>query len=149
MTIKSIKWSEELATGVTELDNQHKEIISRIDAILTMSSESSEEEIEETLKFFGGYMIEHFETEERFMVKYKYPEYDFHKSEHMKFLKEFSLLKRQLKKDHEFSLLPIVVGTKSQTADWIIKHIMSEDRPLANFLKKKMAKYYEDLKVGF
>jgi hemerythrin len=138
MAILSLEWSEDLKTGIREIDNQHIEIIKRINSILKMTGDESEERILEAIRFFGGYIIEHFETEEKYMIEHNYPEYDFHKSEHMKFLKEFSRIKKQLQKAGEFSLIPIVVGAKSQAADWLIKHILSEDKTLAGYLKKRV-----------
>ncbi|QWR76923.1 bacteriohemerythrin [Candidatus Magnetomonas plexicatena] len=131
-----IYWDESLSTGVDTIDKQHKEIIARINALLSMSDEEKEGELDKILRFFGGYVIDHFNTEEAIMIKHKYPQYDEHKGEHMKFLKSYSSLKRLFEKEGATEL--IITATQNQAVDWLIKHIMNTDQKMADFIRNKI-----------
>ncbi|MBF0536680.1 MAG: hemerythrin family protein [Nitrospirae bacterium] len=133
-----IQWDESLATGVNEIDKQHKEIIARINKLVSMTDKEKELEIDKTLRFFGGYVIDHFDQEEEYMIKYHYPEYDEHKGDHIKFLKNYSTLKKLF--DSEGSSSLIIKATEKQALEWLVKHIQQADKMLAVFLKGKMKK---------
>ncbi|MBF0518901.1 MAG: hemerythrin family protein [Nitrospirae bacterium] len=130
-----IYWDESLSTGVELLDKQHKEIIARINTLLTMTDEEKEQELDKLLRFFGGYVIDHFNAEESYMIKHKYPRYDEHKEEHMKFLKSYSSLKRLFDKEGATEL--IITATQNQAVDWLVKHIRHTDRDVADFLRER------------
>ncbi|MEO5357404.1 MAG: bacteriohemerythrin [Nitrospirae bacterium YQR-1] len=131
-----IYWDNSLSTGVNIIDEQHKEIISRINNLLSMTEEEKEGELDKLLRFFGGYVIDHFNTEEAYMIKHKYPFYDEHKDEHMKFLKSYSSLKRLFEKEGATDL--IITATQNQAVDWLIKHIKNIDQKMADFLRNKI-----------
>ncbi|MEO5360898.1 MAG: bacteriohemerythrin [Nitrospirota bacterium] len=138
-----IQWSDSLATGVDKIDNQHKEIFARISSLINldienMEFEKREVELHKVLRFLGGYVIDHFKTEEEFMTRYHYPNYDDHKKEHMEFLKSYSALVRMFEKDGATDL--IVTATQNQAVDWLVKHIKDTDQKMAYFLKPKMKK---------
>ncbi|MCI4626480.1 MAG: bacteriohemerythrin [Candidatus Magnetoovum sp. WYHC-5] len=132
-----IKWDESLRTGVAKIDEQHMGIIERINALINLPENEKETEVDKVLRFLGGYVIEHFQTEENIMIKYKYPDYDSHKAEHMSFLKNYSQLKRLFEKEGATEL--IIQATQNQAVDWIINHIKKIDKKMAAFLKDKIA----------
>jgi hemerythrin len=132
-----IKWDESLSTGVEKLDNQHKEIISRINKLISMTDDEKEREIEKMLRFFGGHVIDNFESEEAYMIKHKYPDYDAHKEEHMAFLKSYSNLKRLFEREGATRL--IIHATQNQAVEWLVKHITESDKKMAEFLKPKIS----------
>ncbi|MBF0319444.1 MAG: hemerythrin family protein [Nitrospirae bacterium] len=136
-----IQWHESLATGVDKIDDQHKEIIARINTLINMDmenmdSEEMEHELQKVLRFLGGYVIDHFNAEEEIMTRYHYPEYDEHKKEHLTFLKNFATLKRMFEKEGTTSLM--ITATQNQAVDWLVKHIKNIDQKMAAFLKSKM-----------
>lgn len=132
-----IKWDDSLKTGFEKIDEQHMEIIERINVLIHLHGDEKEAEIDKVLRFLGGYVIEHFQTEEDIMIKYKYPEYDLHKEEHMGFLKSYSQLKRLFEKEGASEL--IIQATQNQAVDWIINHIKKSDKKLSAYLKDKKA----------
>ncbi|MBF0515834.1 MAG: hemerythrin family protein [Nitrospirae bacterium] len=138
-----IQWNNSLATGVDTIDNQHKEIFARISALISLDIENiepakKEAELHKVLRFLGGYVLDHFKTEEEFMTKYHYPDYDGHKKEHMDFLKSYSSLVRMFEKDGATDL--IITATQNQAVDWLVKHIKVTDQKMAYFLKPRMSK---------
>ncbi|MCG6551836.1 MAG: bacteriohemerythrin [Candidatus Magnetominusculus sp. LBB02] len=133
-----IQWHESLATGVDTIDNQHKEIFARISGLVNMDIENldpekKEVELHKVLRFLGGYVLDHFKTEEGFMTQYHYPDYDSHKKEHIEFLKSYSSLVRMFEKEGATDL--IVTATQNQAVDWLVKHIKGTDQRLGAFLK--------------
>ncbi len=133
----SLKWDEDLSTGIDEIDNQHKEIIKRIEKINNEADESmSMKEIDEIVRFIGGYVFDHFSMEEEYMMKYKYPNYDSHKAEHMSFLKSFTFLKKMAKESGITSM--IILAIQNQVVDWLVKHIKSADKEMAVFLRERV-----------
>ncbi len=132
-----IEWTDDLATGVDKIDNQHKEIITRINVLFDESEgDLSEKDIDGLVRFLGGYVIDHFSAEEEYMIKCKYPEYDYHKEQHIQFLKNFAIMKRLFQKEHSMSL--IVMAIQNQAVDWLINHIKKDDKVMAAFLRKSL-----------
>lgn len=133
----AIKWTEDLATGVTVIDNQHKELFNRANALIDATSQSKgKEEITTLLNFLGEYVVSHFEMEELYMSKYNYPDFQLQKAQHMEFLKEFSDLKNRYEKEGVTSHFVIVV--QNRVFSWLRNHICKVDKALGVFLKTRL-----------
>lgn len=134
----AIQWTEDLATGITEIDKQHKELYNRVNALLDATAKGKgQEEVAKVIDFLGDYVKSHFETEEKNMVKYDYPDYQSHKAQHTQFLSEFSDLKNKYEKDGVTSHLVVVV--RNRVFDWLRNHIGKIDKALGGFLKNQMS----------
>ena len=71
----SMQWTADLATGVTEIDNQHKEIFSRLGQLYAACSEGrGKEEVLRLILFLEEYVKEHFSAEERLQMRHGYPD---------------------------------------------------------------------------
>jgi hemerythrin len=133
----AIEWTEDLSTSVVEIDNQHKEIFKKMDELhLAYRLGKGRTEIEGMIKFLEAYVLEHFEIEEKYMTKYKFPDYQLHKSEHVSFIKTVVKLKNQLEK--EGPSLPLVLRTNFDIAEWLKNHIRKVDMLLGDFLKTRI-----------
>lgn len=129
----TITWNEDLATGVDLIDSGLKTIIYEINAINNLDKEAlTEEQIEKIIRFFGGQVMDHFESQEEAMLKYKYPDYDSHKEEHMQFLKNFVMLKKLFKEERSPMLMITVI--EFEYLNWLVKHIQKFDKETATFL---------------
>ena len=131
-----ISWDNSLAIGVKEIDSQHKELIERLDAVTeAIEKNQGEGTIAQTLDFLLDYTVEHFSTEEKFMIKHDYPDLEFQKRQH----REFKEAVNQMVEDFELD------GASKEIADhtrdflfiWLKKHIREVDLPLARFVKEK------------
>lgn len=72
----SIEWNNSLAIGVAEIDDQHKELFSRFDSLLTACNEGKGRgEVLRVLLFLDDYIKSHFAAEERLQLKHDYPGY--------------------------------------------------------------------------
>ena len=131
----SLGWSDELATGVAEIDNQHKEIFSRVDRLSAACSEGKgKEEVLRLLLFLEEYVKEHFAAEERLQLRHAYPEYATHKSQHLHFMADVARLTAAFK--DEGATLSLVIMTNKTLASWLVQHITRLDRDFANFLRE-------------
>ncbi len=129
-----MEWNENLATGVQEIDDQHKELISRINGVLAACNErKGKEVVEETLDFLGAYVIEHFRAEERLQQRYNYPAYDLHKDLHDQFIERLNELKRKF--GEEGANLTLVLQVNRAIVEWFIAHINKVDKEFANYMR--------------
>ncbi len=80
------QWTEDLATNIPVIDTQHKKIITRTNEFLRAVSQGrGQKEIETAVKILEGFAQSHFETEEKFMLQYKFPDYKLHKTQHQNY----------------------------------------------------------------
>ena len=130
-----MQWSEKSAVGVDVIDNQHKGIISRINNLLNaMSQGKGRDEVGNVLTFLADYVVKHFTAEEGLMKKYNFSGYSEQQAEHAKFIKDFSLLKKEFETGGVTSTL--VLQTQPQLCDWLTNHITNKDKQIGVFIKK-------------
>lgn len=128
-------WTEDLATGFARIDDQHKELIRRVDALLTAcQGGKGREAAAETVGFLDAYLREHFRDEERVQRENAYPDFAAHKAEHEKFLRDFEDLRAEF--GRQGASLPMVVATNRIVVTWLMNHIRKTDRALAEYLRK-------------
>jgi hemerythrin len=133
----SITWREDLAIGVEQIDNQHKELFTRIDGLFEACNKGKgKEEVTKVIDYLGDYVVTHFSDEEALQKKYGYPEYNGHKMLHTQFIKDFGALKGSL--DNEGVTPGLVIKMNKLLIDWLINHIKRTDKALAAYLKEKI-----------
>jgi len=130
----AIEWNEKLATGNSNIDNQHKELFRRFDTLLAACNQrKGKDEVHNLLLFLGDYVKTHFSMEEALQKNNNYPGYADHKKEHDGFIREFVKLEEQLKL--EGASFPLVIQTNQTMVNWLIKHINVRDKEMAIFLR--------------
>jgi hemerythrin len=68
-----IPWTDSLAVGIPEIDQQHQELFLRLERLLRGIVGGEREEVGRLLEFLGDYVVRHFGAEERWMaVGYDY-----------------------------------------------------------------------------
>ena len=61
----AIEWNEKLATGNSNIDDQHKELFCRFDTLLAACNQrKGKDEVHNLLLFLGDYVKTHFSMEE-------------------------------------------------------------------------------------
>ena len=133
----SFAWTDDLSTGVIDVDSQHKEIISRINALLEACArkDSDREEIGKYLGFMQEFIAYHFAAEEREMTGRKYPGLLSHEEEHEQLKHQVNTLCRDFR-EHGASV-PVVLMTMRSAGDWFLNHIQKTDKAMAAFLKRQ------------
>lgn len=134
-----MEWTEDLSTGVEIIDNQHKELFSRInDLVAAIKQHTCKYKISDVVRFLDEYIVFHFGEEETFMQKNKYPRYPQHKAQHTKFIANFNELKKELQKiegGQKPGSYDLSVETNQVVVDWILDHIAKVDKEFGAFLK--------------
>jgi len=133
-----IKWEKEYETGVRLIDSQHRNFTTKLDRLVNaVKIGHGQIEVDKMVSFLNGYINSHFELEEKYMKNFKYPEIEFHKTEHRKFKKLFAGIKMEFSQkrvDSKFAHY-----CQNEIWEYFIKHITVIDADMARFLKSKGA----------
>lgn len=130
----AMQWSPALSVGVEAIDQQHKELIAKINELVAASGAGKgKDEIAHTIKFLEDYVVMHFSMEERQMLVHVYPEATEHKAQHAAFIRDFTALKRRFTEEGASSTLTIQL--QHQVCDWLLGHINKTDKALGAYLK--------------
>lgn len=132
MSIKIAQWRPEYETGNNIIDEQHKSLFSTINALNSAMLEGQGEALlEKTLDSLKDYTIVHFDTEEKFMLDHKYPDYTEHKQKHEAL--KAKVLSFEKKNYDDLSKLTNAVS--HFLTDWLIHHIKDEDKKMILFCR--------------
>lgn len=139
-------WKERYKIGVSEIDQQHKELFKRTQKFITtvrndQALEEKINEIEKTLDFMGQYVNIHFDAEEKLHEKINYPEQQEHKQIHSDFKNYIEDFKAEFQKDKENEELIMEFSGRLMT--WLINHVANKDQKIGDFLSESAKK--EDL----
>jgi len=131
-----INLEEKLKIGVKEIDDQHKVIFDEIASMLkSINTGKWSAEVDKTIKFLGKYVIDHFATEENYMVENNYSAITFHQGEHKRLKTNLTVILIKLKEHgSDFSAASELV---LQFAQDTISHILIVDKALGEFLVKR------------
>jgi len=125
-----LSWSAALATGMEEIDEQHRQLIAignRLNEAIRSSSGRAS--VGSVLEQLIAYTVQHFQFEERLMAASGYPGAAEHARQH-----------RQLEQDvlaHQARFASgeaLSVELMHFIRDWLVKHIMGTDKALARAL---------------
>ena len=130
-----IDFTPDLLTNVTAIDDQHKELFNRINAVVSMGHKSiSKEETDKTLDMLGNYIVKHFGDEEALQRKYSYPKYEWHHEQHQTYIAEFQKLKAEY--DKNGPSVQFTLQLNKSIIGWIVKHIKNVDVELGRFINE-------------
>lgn len=131
-----VKWTPLLAIGHPLVDEQHKELMQRINLLLeAMMQGQGRDKIAETIVFLGDYVNLHFSAEEALMREKEYPQLEAHQGLHRGFIEDFQALRALLERDGPSSAL--LFELQKRVVDWIIQHIGGADKMFGAYLKKR------------
>ncbi|GAB4483483.1 MAG: hypothetical protein OHK006_04600 [Thermodesulfovibrionales bacterium] len=138
-----MQWTQDLSTGLDDVDEQHRELIDRINGLVAAIKQSvCRQTIGGVIQFLEDYIGFHFGLEEEKMKRSGYPGFEHHRSQHDSFVRAFAELKGELlkleggKKPGSYDLS---VATNQVVVDWILDHIRKTDRAFGDFLRNKEA----------
>ena len=121
-----IQWTEKYATGVDEIDDQHKEIFNQLNRLHdAITSGLGKEVIEDILVFAHEYAASHFAFEESCMERYQCPVAKKNKEAHKQFIDSIKEIQHHVAQDH--SDTDSVLELYRDLKDWIQNHILKID----------------------
>jgi hemerythrin len=126
-------WSEDLAVGVAQIDQQHRELFRRFDDILEACRQGhGRSRLVELHDFLAEYVETHFGDEEALMRSKGYPRLDEHLAQHAKYRTQMESLSAILAVQEPS--IALLVETNQKVMAWLMEHIRNTDRALAAYL---------------
>ena len=131
-----VEFDESLVTGNTMIDNQHKELIAKIDALLTCCEQGGGKvQAIKMLDYLENYTEFHFAEEEKLQKEVSYPALEGHRQKHEEFKKAVEVLYDMLVEE-EGPSEAFVAAVKKNVVDWLFDHIKNMDQALAAYIKQ-------------
>lgn len=132
-----IEWNDSFISGISEIDEQHKEFIFNINKL--SSDYDNTEELWAFILYIEDYIANHFQTEERYMKEFSFPE-DMafeHKQAHSKFIEDFTNIKIRLELENINIIKQDFITFLSE---WLAEHYTNIDMILINHIKQNLKK---------
>ena len=121
------------AVAVEQMNRVHEEEARRINVLLeSLDTGADFATVSEHLETVLAHMREHFGTEETPMKQNDFPMYRLHKGEHDKILQEARRTEMEWRNRRDTEALREYF--EEQVGDWLHRHILAMDTPLADYL---------------
>ncbi len=130
-----IEWDDKYSVGVSIIDEEHKKLIDIINKVIVAKQHNNNSEdilgiLNEMTKHAQGL----FKTEETYMIKFNYPEYQYHKEEHNDFsIKTFFYKSTIVSSDYQ-----IANEILEYLKQWLVNHIQKTDRKYTDCFNKNL-----------
>ncbi len=130
-----LEWNSGFAVGNPIIDKQHLFLISNaLDLLKSVDEGYNKREIEMLIKLLNDYVVIHFQTEEKHLEIKNYPFLNHQRSQHQNFIKSFEQLKNEIS-SNEFSKTYMMFRIQILIIDWIVNHILKEDKHFSNYIR--------------
>ena len=129
--MQTIEWRDDFNINVAELDHQHQrlaELVNELHRAVTGGQDARE--VGGILKRLLAFTRSHFETEERLMLEFDYPDFQAHKNEHDDLLDQLECVARKISGGHG----PVFAPEVDVSSDWVMVHMLGFDKPLGDYL---------------
>ncbi len=131
-----VQWDDSLAIGVPLIDEQHKTLVLRLNAVSAAAEAGQgEREILMTLGFLYDYADLHFSAEEKHMAEHGFPGLELQKTKHQEFMAALKNLEQDFEEEGSTHVLAEAVNTF--LLNWLVDHIRGLDHQFAGFLAEK------------
>lgn len=124
-------WNERHRVGIAAIDDQHIEIIERVNLIADAVDQSvphdATQEMMDDLILFA---CEHFALEERLMTEYGFPDLEDHIAEHLSLLQQLNNIRNALRTPNPTKAALV----SAFITDWAELHILQSDKEIGAFL---------------
>ncbi len=127
------EWKSEYDTGIPEIDNQHKVLVSVINELDDLLGDDFDRgAVAQVFGKLKDYALYHFATEEGLMAQYHYKEHDLqaHLTQHRQFENEIE----SVQSDFGNISVEDCEVVLSYLTNWLIYHICKVDHRLADFI---------------
>lgn len=122
------QWDDALSVGNQHIDDDHKQLIDLVASLNeAMRTGQNKEVVGKILDDLVRSTVTHFEREEGFMRQISYVDYQSHKAEHERLVREV----KDLQERFANGSITITVSVSNFLADWLRNHIRGLDKKLA------------------
>lgn len=131
-----VEFDNSLVTGNEMIDGQHKELIAKIDKLVTCCQEGGEKmQAIKMLDYLAEYTDFHFSAEEKLQEEVSYPAIEGHKAKHAEFKKAVDELHEMLVEE-EGPTDAFVAAVEKNVVNWLFDHIKNMDQALAAYIQE-------------
>ncbi len=131
MNTRLTLWSDRFKHGVVWQDRQHQDLLHCLrDLHRWISQGANANETRTSFDFLRGYIGKHFALEERYMLRYKYPNAAMHRREHDRFVRDLEALEQSFQTTPQASAAALLHNLN----EWFVNHIMGDDAELARWI---------------
>lgn len=132
----ALAWTEDLATGIALIDEEHKECFVKADQLFEAGKKGKgKEEVGKMLLFLDEYTRKHFKDEEDYMLRLGYPGYAEQKQMHDQFIEQLKKLRQEY--DQSGGNLLVILNANQMVIDWLIQHISVADKRIGKFVREQ------------
>ena len=129
-----VRWKDEYSVGIDLIDKDHQKLLNLINQFQTAVDYRTGAEFEkEALDALLAYTQFHFDREEALMEEHGYPDFEAHKEEHRKMIKQV----HDCIKQHEDSSHQSMQYGADFLRNWLVNHINGTDQEYSQFLRDK------------
>jgi len=123
-----IAFTEAHLVGVAEIDAQHRQLVRMANEInFEMSVNAPDAAIRPRFDALIQFTLHHFQTEQGYMARHRYPDTQAHVTEHAQLITEVQQIVQMRGREGDLLVL-------QRVKDWLITHIQGADRALGQFL---------------
>ena len=128
-----IEWEDKHSVGVSIIDEEHKKLFDIINKVIVAKQHNdNQNELLEILNEMVEFANTHFKTEETYMIKFKYPEYQYHKEEHLDFsIKTLAYRSRVVSGDHH-----VANAILEYLKSWLVDNMQRTDKKYTDCFNK-------------
>ena len=132
-------WSSELSVGIDSIDDQHKKLISMLNALYdAMQAGEGKAMVGKVLGGLAAYTVNHFKYEEDLFDKHGYPDAAEHKKQHADLLAQVTEIKAKFDSGSGSTTLSMEILKFLKS--WLVDHIQGTDQAYTSFLVAKGVK---------
>ena len=129
-----IKWRDTYETGITGMDEQHRQLVELINRMYPMVRDREGlEELDTVLAEMESYAERHLQDEEQLLAEHGYPGLADQEHSHQEYRQKMIELKELLAGDRQQAAREIYHFLRK----WLIEHIIDEDKPYGLYLRDK------------
>lgn len=134
VSIPIFQWREEYNTNIKAMDDHHRALFETANKLYEeIHSGLNQSVLEDTLNFLIRYTEDHFTQEEKLMEDFDFPEHEVHIKHHVRLIQEV----QELKSKYAAGEIRMDMSIVNFLKDWIINHILTEDRKYGPYLNDK------------
>lgn len=127
-------WNDRYSINIKSMDEQHIKIVEMInDLYRALLSSKPRDVLGETLDRMIDYAVEHFQDEEELMKSHEYPWLNSHRAEHEAFVEKVLDYRKQF----DAGALTLSTEITKFLKDWLVSHIMGDDRKYGLHMNKR------------
>lgn len=128
MTLRMIKWSDELSVAIPAIDEDHRKLLGLLNKVIAACYAGVGAGVVETaLKQLDAYTRDHFGREEALLEQGGYPDFSAHHRRHQALIDQLATIRS----DH------LGGEVMEFLHNWLINHIMKDDQHYATYFKDR------------